>query len=550
MNIDDEWTSFLQQTCARAHAAATNVVSACGASSSVSPGDAGAFSPVSGHGGGGGGDNHDDMNSDDGIDDADDEEVEIEFARTEWTDRSSLMDRAQLGYVPECAPTPSDLYISTKTIISFLNTTIDLALFWRLELVPFHLARNGIVKKLIETKSLTPDALKQVITNFQQQVGHKECQIVTHHDGTQKRRPFKDSRKLSVGLSNRDVRDHRCKKIGAFQNCIVVLLRLWLESHARFREFHIKIFNTGKIEIVGVKQATMHAFVMIELIRTLQPYFPEVTLTYDAAQNEVVLINSNFSCGFFVDREQLYSVLSRKYNLNCMYDPCNYPGIQCKYTALMDEFMKEHGSSAVYDYASAQELRRQREAAGHPVVSRAHENIGSFKIFRTGSVLIAGRCEEDVIYRAYHCICAILAAELPNIYQVAISDHPTATEEDVKKKQLLVGNVAESITPEKEEMYRKAQQIMMSLRRTSGNKRKMHRKRSFVVVVDSSRPDCVLSRDDVACVQMWDTHLDKKRMRVMGPEGVLPTRTTPVRMPKSGGATSRAPKKPAVSVVV
>jgi hypothetical protein len=43
------------------------------------------------------------------------------------------------------------------------------------------------------------------------------------------------------------------------------------------------------------------------------------------------LINSNFNCGFFINREALYDILKFKYNLQSIYDPCSYPGIQCKF---------------------------------------------------------------------------------------------------------------------------------------------------------------------------------------------------------------------------
>ena len=44
-----------------------------------------------------------------------------------------------------------------------------------------------------------------------------------------------------------------------------------------------------------------------------------------------VLINSNFNCGFNIKRDVLYKILKYEYNIPTIYDPCMYPGIQCKY---------------------------------------------------------------------------------------------------------------------------------------------------------------------------------------------------------------------------
>ena len=55
-------------------------------------------------------------------------------------------------------------------------------------------------------------------------------------------------------------------------------------------------------------------------------------LYYFNKQNiETVLINSNFSCNYIINRNKLFDILKFKYNLHALYDPCSYPGIQCKF---------------------------------------------------------------------------------------------------------------------------------------------------------------------------------------------------------------------------
>ena len=57
---------------------------------------------------------------------------------------------------------------------------------------------------------------------------------------------YKDIRKVTIGISKKDIVSYRVKQKGAFYNCFVLILRVHIGV---FKEFHVKIFNTGKIEI-------------------------------------------------------------------------------------------------------------------------------------------------------------------------------------------------------------------------------------------------------------------------------------------------------------
>ena len=47
----------------------------------------------------------------------------------------------------------------------------------------------------------------------------------------------------------KDILSYRGKKRGAFYNCFVIILRIKIDN--AFQEIHVKIFNTGKMEIPG-----------------------------------------------------------------------------------------------------------------------------------------------------------------------------------------------------------------------------------------------------------------------------------------------------------
>ena len=113
------------------------------------------------------------------------------------------------------------------------------------------------------------------------------------------------------------------------------------------------------------------------------------------------MINSNFNCGFYINRDVLYNILQFKYELNVGYDPCAYPGIQCKYT------QKNYSLS--------------------------------FMIFRTGSVLIVGKCNEEQLYESYEYIKNILLEERSKIYSKSqIIDKKKTKKKKCKKKTILI----------------------------------------------------------------------------------------------------------------
>jgi hypothetical protein len=141
---------------------------------------------------------------------------------------------------------------------------------------------------------------------------------------------------------------------------------------------------------------------------------------YKENSTETVLINSNFKCGFYINREALYDILRYKYNIQSIYDPCSYPGIQCK-------FYYNHDIGIQTGSQISEEKRV------------LHSNISevSFMIFRTGSVLIVGKCDEYVLLLIYEFLKNILITEYKEIRQYsdnANEDNVPPATKDKKKK--------------------------------------------------------------------------------------------------------------------
>ena len=137
-------------------------------------------------------------------------------------------------------------------------------------------------------------------------------------------------------------------------------------------------------------------------------------IDYNKENIQTVLINSNFSCGFFIDRFKLYEILKTKYHISAGYDPCSYPGIQCKF--YYNKYNDEHNGYKL------KENNEQTYKDAWKVVS--------FMIFRTGSVLIVGNCDSSILHIIYEYLKKVLRDEYNSI---SISNNLKKKKVSVKK---------------------------------------------------------------------------------------------------------------------
>jgi len=295
------------------------------------------------------------------------------------------------------APKATNIYISTKTKIAYLNKTIDLkSIFWNVPVISYSTPINGVIKKQMKFNSASKEELEFIQDKIKDEPYFEE-HVITHIDNPAGRIKFKDIRKISIGISKKDILSYRCKKKSAFYNCFVIILRMKIENI--FKEFHVKVFNTGKLEIPGIQNETTFQLILTEVVKTLQPYV-DSKLEYKTDSEETVLINSNFNCGFFINRDELFEILTKKYNIQAIYDPCSYPGIQCKFYYNPDIGVQngcQISEENKHLYKNVKEV--------------------SFMIFRTGSVLIVGKCDENVLMIIYDFLKIILNNEYKNICQ-------------------------------------------------------------------------------------------------------------------------------------
>ena len=330
--------------------------------------------------------------------------------------------------IPERPPIPSPLCISTKTKISFLNTdNIDICLlFWAVPIHSYYLPGEGIIKKQIKVSCHSPEETDQIdneVSKINKQKQFCEETVIDNINTCNDNVPgvvgkYKMSRKISIGICKKTISSQSHKQKRAFFNCIVLIVRIHMEDEkVPYKEIHVKIFNTGKMEIPGIQSDKMYNQVIKIIIMTLSSCnvlgnVGDPLKCYEE-KTETVLINSNFNCGFYIDRDEMYSLLKYKYRIHCNFDSCSYPGIQCKF---------------YYDTSIP-------EGESQTGTLPKHKNYMeiSFMIFRTGSVLIVGKCESDVLHEIYDKIKSILIDE----YHMICNSNVQSCDKFVKKEKVV-----------------------------------------------------------------------------------------------------------------
>ena len=304
-------------------------------------------------------------------------------------------------------PKSSDIYISTKTKIVYLSDPIKLKEnFWKISLVDYSNPCEGVIKKQIKYNFENIEEVEKV-----EELLKKENIVEQHIISKNKQSSqFKDVRKISIGICKKDIMSHRSKKKSAFYNCFVLILRLKINN--RFKEAHVKIFNTGKLEIPGI-QTDEFMYIILEKLLEIFKNNCNLILKINKDTCETVLINSNFRCGYYVNREKLHDILKYKYKIHTSYDPCSYPGI-------MSKFWYNNNNS---EQTGVKESNNSQQI--------------SFMIFRTGSVLIVGKCNEYMLLTIYEFLKKLFITEYSEINQITQEDQKSNNKIKKKRKKIL-----------------------------------------------------------------------------------------------------------------
>jgi len=331
--------------------------------------------------------------------------------------------------VPKC----DELYISTKTKVLFLNQPIDIqAIFWNIPVIEYWRPTMGVVKKQMKFVANTEEEYNEYRKKLEGVPYYTENIIKQINNPQARRLKFKDERKLTIGISKKDIMNCRGKIKNAFYNCFAMILRF--EYADEFKEIHVKVFNTGKLEIPGILNAQLFTIVRNMILDTLRPFIETELLFLENSSEDNVLINSNFNCGFYINREKLYSILrSDKYGIETAYDPCSYPGVKCKFY-----FNNEIGFDVALQNGRIQAYERNMKMSELDDNKKYTEV--SFMIFRTGSCLIVGNCSESILMFIFEFIKNILKQEYEKISVVSEEPIVKAKKSKLRKKNVTISN--------------------------------------------------------------------------------------------------------------
>jgi len=376
-----------------------------------------------------------------------------------------------------------ELYISTQTKIFYLNVpSLDVeSIFWNLPIMEYGLPQTGIIKKQMRMIFKSPEEYETYAEKIKDIPYLSEKIIKQINNPNARKLKFKDERKLTVGISKKDIMNCHGKEKKAFINCFAMILRMAPTAPDKknvFHEVHVKVFNTGKITIPGIVdnddtlleiikkyildilQANISKYSIlnqyqepIRLIpedeipllrkivknkkgkeydihippdRTLEKAIPKNSHVEYVKQQSGVLINSNFNCGFYIDQMKLMRILQEKYHLEPTYNKSNYPGVKCKFflnNALPLDISVQSGNISEEDKKN--KITEWRLEDKYTKVT--------FVIFRTGNNLILGNFSKTILLFIFDFVKHILMTEYEEIR--TFHDEPAKVAKQVKPRK-------------------------------------------------------------------------------------------------------------------
>jgi TATA-box binding protein (TBP) (component of TFIID and TFIIIB) len=354
-------------------------------------------------------------------------------------------------------PDPSPLVISTKSQEVRLNIPVDLDIFWKIPLISYDASDTGVVKKIILIKLYNVDQFNECNAKKQQGVLTPGCsyvkQRVMNHTDIQiaEKRKFYHKSVVAYGINSKDF--HKVKNT-AFRNSFGLIFRICLPEEKeeesvskktkrlKYHEYNVKIFNTGRITFTGVKHECILKELFSRVLTILKTYsehgeFNDCSPNLDDHKQVKILVNSNFKCGFCIHQLKLRQIIATKYKQDCIYNAGNqYTGLRSKYYYDLSKPPEEQtgkyvckqpqaaAAASIADTLAAElttipdiiKKKTSKNRTSKMIPLPDHIMRVSYAVFRTGSVLVAGKCNDDILNMAYKHIANMLAEEFKYIY--------------------------------------------------------------------------------------------------------------------------------------
>lgn len=321
-----------------------------------------------------------------------------------------IPERSVTGVAPE----PRELQIATMSKTFVLNRKfMTKEMFWNIPLIRYSELTEGIVKKQLFVRSRSREELDDFLRRRETLTGEFPIHhlVLKHMDEFKKNKTtLLDERSLSVGTCTKDICFPTKVKRCAFSNCFIVYIRFKCDDD--FLETHVKVFDKGTVEVVGVtdtaKFPLIKTFVLKflnELDRSSSSSPPSSPLEFVklACEERCVLINSGFSCNFPVDLDAL--LLLQPNNLPWTNTE-GHPALKCKFFYDLEKSADDQtGHVRQSDFHV--KLKKRPKLPWYAVVT--------FMIFRTGECLVSGNASETVIHFVHKFFRDIVCAHYAQI---------------------------------------------------------------------------------------------------------------------------------------
>lgn len=185
---------------------------------------------------------------------------------------------------------------------------------------------------------------------------------------------------------------------------------------------NLMIFTNGRITCTGSKKdddGLIAANLLLDEMKKMPDIFENGKMEEAEVVNyEVVMINSNFFIGFFVDNHKLYDILIRNrdtYKLFCSFDPRVYQGVKIYFMWNVNQTVKNGVCNC--NKKKCKYSAKKKNGNGEGDCRRI-----SVAVFGTGKVLIAGAKNDEQLYDTYNYIVKLLGDNFQNIVQYSIEE--------------------------------------------------------------------------------------------------------------------------------
>lgn len=199
------------------------------------------------------------------------------------------------------------------------------------------------------------------------------------------------------------------------------------------KNINLMIFTNGRITCTGskndddglnaVKLLVLEMKKIPEIFENIEDYNMVDIMNYD-----IVMINSNFFVGFFINNHKLYEILIRDriiYQLFSSFDPRVYQGVKIYFMWNINQLVKN--GVCICDKKCKLTAKKKR-GEGNGDCRRI-----SVAVFGTGKILIAGAKNDTQLIDTYNYIVKILQDNYIYIVQYSVEEKSKILNENIVK---------------------------------------------------------------------------------------------------------------------